>query len=312
MNKRLYMWIVLLAALLLGGCGNFVVIENPSAAVQFTDSLGQVVSLPCAPVKVTALSASFADMWLLAGGDLVGVTADAAERGLPLPEYTEIIGSVKKPNAELILAQQPDLVLLSADIESHYILAQTLKQSGIPCAFCRVETFSEYLVLLKTFTDLTGQKSAYEQYGAEQADAIAKIVKQAKAQVKKPTVLLIRALSTRAKALPRDNMVSLMADELGANSMTAQYPSMLEELSMEAILRENPDRILVIPMGDSQAALDALKHSVEADPAWNTLAAVRKGHYRILDQELFHYKPNARWAESYQVLYDILYGESDE
>ena len=81
---------------------------------------------------------------------------------------------------------------------------------------------------------------------------------------------------------------------------------------MEAILQEDPDFILVVPMGDSAAAVEALKASVEADPAWSTLSAVKEGCYRVLDQELFHYKPNSRWAESYQVLYDILYGESNE
>ena len=312
MNKALRLTEVIAALLLLGGCSGFVKLPKPEMRISFADSLGNEVLLPTNPVKVTALSASFADMWLLAGGDLTGVTEDAMERGLSLSEHTEIIGSVKKPNAELILSQRPDLVLLSADIESHHTLAETLKAAGIPCAFCRVESFEQYLVLLKTFTDLTGRKEAYEQYGSALEKDIRETLSVAQQQPDKPSVLLIRALSTKAKALPEDNMVSLMVAQLGADSMTARHPSLLEELSMEAILQENPDFILIVPMGDTQEAVEALKASIEADPAWSTLNAVREGRYRVLDQELFHYKPNDRWAESYKTLYDILYGKNDE
>ena len=33
------------------------------------------------------------------------------------------------------------------------------------------------------------------------------------------------------------------------------------------------------------------------------------GRYVILPGELFHYKPNKRWGESYEYLADILYPE---
>jgi len=32
---------------------------------------------------------------------------------------------------------------------------------------------------------------------------------------------------------------------------------------------------------------------------------------RVLPRDLFHYKPNARWAESYGVLYEMLF-ETEE
>lgn len=311
-TKSLRLWALILALVLMGGCTRLVKLPESEMKVYFTDSLGNEVALPASPVKVAALSASFADMWLLAGGDLVGTTEDALERGLALSGNTEIIGSVKKPNLELLIAMQPDLVILSADIESHRSAAQTLEQAGIPCGFFHVETFEEYLAVLKTFTSLTGNAKAYESHGEDLQKKIDVILEKARQQTERPSVLLIRALSTRAKALPEDNMVSLMAAQLGADSMTSRSPSLLEELSMEAILQEDPDFILVVPMGDSREAIAALEASVMTDPAWSTLSAVREGRYQVLDQELFHYKPNECWDQSYQALYDILYGEENE
>ena len=45
------------------------------------------------------------------------------------------------------------------------------------------------------------------------------------------------------------------------------------------------------------------------NPAWQSLSAVQNGRYVILPGELFHYKPNKRWGESYEYLADILYPE---
>ena len=60
---------------------------------------------------MVAAYGSFAEAWLLAGGELVGVTQDALEeRDLGLPEDIAVVGTVKEPNAEEIIALEPDLV----------------------------------------------------------------------------------------------------------------------------------------------------------------------------------------------------------
>ena len=60
-------------------------------------------------------------------------------------------------------------------------------------------------------------------------------------------------------------------------------------------------------MGDEQKALDYLNGLIEGNPAWSELAAVKEGRYIVLPKDLFHYKPNNRWGESYQYLGEILY-----
>ena len=42
-------------------------------------------------------------------------------------------------------------------------------------------------------------------------------------------------------------------------------------------------------------------------PAWGALTAVREGRVVELDKSLFHYKPNARWAQAYETLEALLY-----
>ena len=286
--------------------------EEQKAHYTFTDDLGNTVVLKEAPKRVVSLMGSYAETWMLAGGTLAGVTEDViSERGMEVPEGTKIIGTVKNPNAEEILNLSPDFIILSTDIESHVKLADTLKNAGIPHAYFQVEYFEDYLNMLKVCTDITGRDDLYEQNGVQIKQQIDEVRKQVRlAEGNAPTVLPIRALSTAAKALPSDNMVCKMLEDLGADNIATRHASLLEELSMEEIIEEDPDFIFVITMGDSQKAIDALKSGIEANPAWNSLSAVKNGRYLVLPKDLFHYKPNAKWGESYAYLARILYPDA--
>ena len=63
-------------------------------------------------------------------------------------------------------------------------------------------------------------------------------------------------------------------------------------------------------MGDEEAALSYVNTLITENPAWQDLSAVRNGRYVILPKDLFHYKPNDRWGESYEYLAEILYPDA--
>ena len=82
---------------------------------------------------------------------------------------------------------------------------------------------------------------------------------------------------------------------------------LLENLSVEAVIREEPYRIFVVLMGsNADAAKASFEKMLKENPAWATLDAVKNGRLHIMDKSLFHLKPNARWAEAYGVLYEKL------
>jgi hypothetical protein len=92
--------------------------------------------------RVVSLYGSFAEAWMLSGGTLVGATQDAVdERHLDLGEDVSIVGTVKEPNLEEILALSPDFVILSSQIPAQVKLHQSLTDAGIPHAYFSGETF---------------------------------------------------------------------------------------------------------------------------------------------------------------------------
>ena len=88
-----------------------------------------------------------------------------------------------------------------------------------------------------------------------------------------------------------------------------KYPSMLEDLSLEQIINDDPEFIFVSFMGSEDAAKEYLQDNFEKSPSFASLSAVKNSNYILLPKDLFHYKPNNRWDESYEYLAKILYPE---
>ena len=94
--------------------------------------------------------------------------------------------------------------------------------------------------------------------------------------------------------------------ELGTYNIAENAPVLLDGLSQEEILMENPDYIFISTMGKEEAAR-AYMDSVLQEEAWQHLDAVKEGRYAYLPKELFQFKPNKRWGEAYRYLADLLY-----
>ena len=80
-------------------------------------------------------------------------------------------------------------------------------------------------------------------------------------------------------------------------------------MSVEGVIRQEPYRIFVVTMGDdTEKATENLKRMMDENPAWGTLDAVVEGRIHLMDRKLFNIKPNAKWAESYEKLSELLLG----
>ena len=283
----------------------FSLLQDQAGAAAFTDDLGRNVSVEKAE-KAAFASASLAECWQLAGGEVYAVTNDAfRERDLGLSEDVINLGGMKQPSLEAILSSKPDLLILSSGLSGHLDLQETLNKAGIPYACFDTESFEDYLALLDIFTDLTGRKDLYEQNGTALAQQIENAVRGA--QVDEGTkVLLLRSSSVKIKALNSETMVGSMLSRFGCENIADSNAMILTDLSLEAIVQENPDYIFITCMGDETEAAAQIESIYASNPVWRRLKAVQNGRCFYLEKELFHYKPNGRWGESYEKLAELL------
>lgn len=306
--------LLLVSILALSGCGTNQTIQETSQqkdGYTFTDAIGQEITVHN-PQRVVSLMGSFSEIWILAGGadTLVGTSYDTVDnRDLGLPEDIAIVGTYQNPNIEEILALNPDLVLLSSETtrtDSHVALKDALNGADIPAAYFSVTHFEDYLNMLKICTDITGNQDAYQTNGIAVEKRIAQIIADSKTETS-PSVLLMITYSGGIRAQSSDTMTGKMLSELGCKNILDDYPSMLQDFSVEKIIETDPDYIFVIPMGNDDAlAQKNLKENVESNPAWNSLTAVKNDRYILLPKDKFLYKPNAVWDESYAYLAALL------
>lgn len=288
--------------------------EYDQSAVIFTDALGREVSVPKEPERVAALIGSFADVWMLAGGSVCATAEDAWDDfGLALPDAVNI-GGAHSPNLELIFSVNPDFVIASASTSSNVEMKETLEAAGIAVAYFDVDNFSDYLAMLDICTDITERKDLYECNGLaiqSQIEDIKQAIEERALPEEQRTVLLLRAHSSSVKAKgSKGTILGEMLADLGSINIADSDTSLLETLSVESIIRQEPYRIFVVTMGDdTEKAIDNLNQMMNENPAWGTLDAVAEGRLHLMERKLFNIKPNADWAESYEKLSEILLTE---
>lgn len=315
--KRFLAIILLAAMILLVGCsagqnsGNSQQNEN---TVTFTDALNREITVAKNPKRTAALIGSFADVWQLSGGEVCAAVEDAWDDfGLDLPDAVKL-GGAHSPSFEALLSANPDFVIASASTAADVEMKDQLENAGITVAYFDVDNFDDYLKMLDVCTDITGRKDLYKQNGLDVKEKIEEIKADFSAQnlpENERSVLILRASSGFVKAKGSEGTIlgEMLAD-LGCTNIADSDKSLLENLSVESVIRSEPYRIFVVTMGnDTDAALDNLKRMIEENPAWGQLGAVKENRLHIMERRLFNIKPNAEWAVAYEKIAKILSGK---
>lgn len=283
--------------------------ESSDGPVTIVDDLGRSVTVDH-PQRVAVLIGSFADVWCLAGGEdsLVATAHDAWTYFdyLPLDNVTDL-GASKEISLETLIATEPDFIVASCNTQLDLDFMPTFEEMGIPAAYFEVSTFESYLSMLDRCTQITGDTDAYQTNGADVQAQVDEAI--ARADGSQPSVLYIRVSSSGCKVKnSQDNVLGEMLAALGCVNIADSEDSLLEDLSMEVILQQDPDYIfLVYQTADPSVGEAVADETLRSNPAWNSLRAVQEGRCYVMDQTLYNLKPNARWGQAYEQLADILY-----
>ena len=302
---------LLLVLFLLCGCGAPAAQEDGGSSFTFTDDLNRTVTVS-QPQRVACLLGSFAQIWQLAGGEVIASADDAWEDfGLTLPQDAVNLGGTKHLSVELLFSAQPDFILASTKTRQNLELQETLESTGIPVAYFDVFDFSDYLRLLKLCTQITGCQENYVTYGTRVQEAVEAVIARSKARLEQeeaPKVLFLRASASSIHVKNSEGVVlGDMLKNLGCINIADSDTALLENLSMERILEADPDHIFIVQQGDdAEGTREYVRQSLQEHPAWSRLTAVKEENVHFMEKRLFGLKPNNRWAEAYAIVEEIL------
>lgn len=275
--------------------------ENKKVLVMILTTVLSVSLFAKTPKNVVALSKSVAELWTLSGGTIAAGTDDALE--LPGAENAVSIGTLTTASLEAILSVNPQLVILTLDIPLHKTLEENLRALGIKTYIADVKSFSDYENVMSDFTKLTERKDLYKKNVTDVKNQIEKI-KASHAGKTKGTYYFVRASATKNKTLKKHFGNEIFQD-LGLKSII-EDDSLFDELSIEELLSKNPDYIFVTFQGNEKKGRESFKAFYENNPVWSELKAVKNNKIFFLSKDLFNYKPNARWAEAYNLAADLI------
>ncbi len=278
--------------------------ESISYKYEVTDTEGRLVQLEEKPENAVVIGSSLVDLWQLGDIEIVGTTSDALDKEeLGLGEEVTNIGALKEPNIEAIMELEPDIVVMSLDKPANAEILQILDNSGINTLVLDYDNFDSYLECLEIVATISDDENIYIENGQKVEEEINSIIDKA-SDLEERKMLLLRSSSSTIKPLDSSYFSSEILENLGLINIAGGESSISDTITIEYVLEEDPEYIFIVPMGDGEDAFDGLKSYIDTNVAWEQLSAVENNKIIQLPKDFFLNKPNERWAEAYEFVYN--------
>jgi ABC-type Fe3+-hydroxamate transport system substrate-binding protein len=281
--------LMLLAA---AACSREAVNRSPEA-----DDFGDPVVVRTAPRRIVSLNPATTDLIfaLGAGNRLVGRThwdlyPDEAKA---VPD----LGSGIRPNVEVVLGAKPDLVLLYASNDNR-AAATELRTAGVNTLSLKIDHIADFERAARLIGKLIGDSLR----GATVADSVRKTldsVSRSTAALPKPTVfwhIWDAPLITIARGSYMDELITIA----GGKNIYADMAEASPMVSIEDVMRRNPDFIVTGPEG---------ARKIRADAKWAEAPAVKANRILVADTMLVG-RPSVRLGEAAVSLARLLHPDA--
>lgn len=251
--------------------------EKVASEQEFMDSLGRKIVIPETPEKIISLSPAITEIIYALGiqDKLVGTTTycDYPEEAKEKPK----IGSFEKPNFELILDKEPDLVLVAAGIQKELIQKFTeLNVKVFVLDASNVEDVMDNINLL-------GDIMAVEEKADEITDKMQNTIDTVKDKVKdapKPLVFFEiwdNPLMSAGAGTFIDDLINLA----GGINLAGEYDNSYPQISPEILLAKNPDIYFTIKHQSEEKIIENIK----SRESYQSIKAVKNNRIYVIEDD---------------------------
>lgn len=270
----------------------------------FTDDTGKTLTIEKPPRRVVALSPSMVEMLYAVDAPPVARPSSATypEAAKALPA----IGTSYQVSIEQVAAQQPDLILADAQIQSPQVVAELQKIA--PVFSLRVLTFDDVPRGLRTAGRIVDKAEQGEQAAKGIEDKLAAV--QAKLPAQRPSVFIMIGTADAFFAAKPNSFVGDVVAKLGARNLvpagpdTSQFPG-FTSYSLEQLVTLDPDVILVLTAAPPPAPRTS--QVLAANPAWAGLRAVKGSRVHEINPVTLVQSAGPRVAQDIDELAALLY-----
>ena len=226
------------------------------------------------PERIVSTAPSFTEM-LFAVGAGERVVAVSTYCHFPAPvERLPRIGTYLEPNVEAIIRLRPDLVLVHAE---HPQIVRQLKAAGIATLALRNTGLDETLRSATEIGRAVGREAAGTALEARLRQGLAAMRKET-ARPNPPTLLFIVGRTPGRLdgmlAVGKGSYLNDLISAAGGRNVLADSPIAYPKISVEGVLRLNPD--VIVDMGDMTATTGvSADHIAAVVHLWGGVPALR-------------------------------------
>jgi len=258
------------------------------------DDFGDPIVAGAAPKRVVSLNPATTDLIfaLGAGPRLVGRThwdlyPDSAR-------LVADLGTGLRPNVEAVLAVKPDLVVLYASQDNRTAAAQ-LRAAGVNTLSLKIDYIADFHRAARLLGTILGDSTR----GIAVSDSVARTlekVRSATHSLPRPRVfwhIWDAPLITIAAGSYMNELLVIA----GGSNIYGEVPEPSPSVSIEDVLKRNPDYILIGPEGERK---------IRRDARWSAAPAVKAGRILVADTTLVG-RPSVRLGEAALSLAELLH-----
>ena len=220
----------------------------------------------------------------------------------PALAHLPSVGEGLTPSLEQLTALKPDLVIAWPDNPSRSVIAR-LEEFGVIIYSPQVQTLADVRIASRELGSLLGLEGAADSLVAA-IDAGLDRVRESVAGLERPGVFYVVWFDPPMTTGP-GTYVDELIEIAGGRNVFADAPGLWPQVSMEEIVRREPDIILLSHTDETPANIERLRGQV----GWRELSAMRRGNVFKVDANLFN-RPGPRVTEAARRLARLLHPEA--
>ena len=256
-------------AIILSGC--ISPDARPPAGRQPRDDFGSVIDVRRIPRRIVSLNPTTTEV-LFAIGAANRVVGRSQWDVFPASaKRVPSLGQALRPNVEAIIGAHPDLVLLYASADNRPAFDK-LRQSGIATVAFKIDNIEQFARDTRLIGRIVGNTESAAVLVDSVQGTLAR-VRAATASLPHPSVF-IHVWNKPIIAIGGGSFLSELLEVAGAHNVYADIPGPSATVTLEDVVRRNPDVVLASPSAVS---------SMRADEGWRTVAAIRSGRLLAYD-----------------------------
>jgi iron complex transport system substrate-binding protein len=213
------------------------------------------------------------------------------------------------PDLEIVASLEPDVFVM--DNMFRESVEESLYEYDFNTFFLKTSSYTEYLESIKELGKTINKE--------EEANALINEFKDIEKEIankkgdKSPTVAIIFGGGENFMLATETSYLGDLAKAVGVTNIASTLEGTVEngyiQLSLEHILKENPDYILRFAHGNLEDTKKSFDEAFDKNPAYQELDAVKNNKVVDLDSKIFNVSANLKVKEAIKTLGDVLYGE---